>query len=124
MNPWILLGGSIALEIAATSLLKASAGFTRIGFGIGSILLYAACFWLMAGVLTRLPVGVTYAVWSGIGIVAIALIGLLLFGQPLSLLQWGCIALIVTGAVGLNLATPHHDAAAPDQRVGTGSGPE
>lgn len=125
MNPWVLLGGSIALEIAATSLLKASAGFTRPWHGVASILLYSACFWLMASVLTRLPVGVTYAVWSGVGIVAIALIGLLLFHQPLSALQWGCIALIVAGAVGLNLATPANDAvAASGQRVGTGSGPE
>lgn len=124
MNPWVLLGGSIALEIAATSLLKASAGFTRPWHGVASILLYSACFWLMAGVLTRLPVGITYAVWSGVGIVAIALIGVALFGQPLTPLQWGCIALIVVGAVGLNLATPSDATAAPDQRVGTGSGPE
>jgi len=124
MNPWILLGGSILLEIAATSLLKASAGFTRPVHGIASILLYSACFWLMAGVLTRLPIGVTYAVWSGVGIVAIALIGLLLFRQPLSAMQWGCIALIVAGAVGLNLATPLHAGTASDQRVGIGSGPE
>lgn len=124
MNPWILLSGSIALEIVATSLLKASEGFTRPLHAVASMLLYAVCFWLMAAVLTRLPMGVTYAIWSGVGIVAIALIGLVAFGQVLSPLQWGCIALVVVGAVGLNLATPRDSAIAPDQRVGTGSGPE
>lgn len=124
MNPWMLLGGSILLEIVATSLLKASEGFTRPAQAVASILLYAICFWLLSAVLTRLPMGVTYAIWSGVGIVAIALIGMIAFGQTLSLAQWGCIALIVVGAVGLNLATPHDAGTVPDQRVGTGSDPE
>ncbi|AGH49506.1 MULTISPECIES: DMT family transporter [Sphingomonadales] len=123
MNPWILLGGSIALEIAATSLLKASEGFARPGFGIASIALYSACFWLLSITLTRVPMGIAYAVWSGVGIVAIALIGLAFFRQPMNGAQWLCVGLILVGAVGLNLTTPH-DAGSADQRVGTGSGPE
>ena len=106
MNPWALLGLAIAFEVAATSLLKASNGFTRPLYGAASIALYSACFWLLASVFTRIPMGVTYAIWSGIGMVAIALIGLVVFRQPLSLAQWLCIALICIGAVGLNLATP------------------
>ncbi|SNS51799.1 small multidrug resistance pump [Sphingomonas laterariae] len=123
MTPWIWLGGSIALEIAATSFLKASEGFSRPAYAVAALALYGACFWLLSFTLMRIPVGVAYAIWSGIGIVAIALIGLVAFRQPLAPLQWGCIALIVVGAVGLNLTTPH-DAKAADQRVGTGSGPE
>ena len=126
MNPWILLSGAILIEIAATSLLKVSAGFTRPAYGFASIALYSICFWLLALTLNRIPVGVAYAIWSGVGIVAITLIGATVFRQPLGLAQWACVALIVIGAVGLNLTTPH-GAAPPrdaDQRVGTGSGPE
>ncbi|WP_380873737.1 multidrug SMR transporter [Sphingomonas sp. DBB INV C78] len=122
MNPWAMLGGSILLEIAATSLLKASEGFARPAYGLAAIALYSACFWLLSFTLTRIPMGVAYAIWSGVGIVVIALIGLAVFRQPLSITQWGCVALIVAGAVGLNLTTPHD--ASQDQRVGTGSGPE
>ena len=126
MNPWIILSGAILLEIAATSLLKASEGFTRQAYGFAAIALYSVCFWLLALTLTRIPMGVAYAIWSGVGIVVIALIGVTVFRQPLGLAQWACVALIVIGAVGLNLTTPH-GAAPPrdaDQRVGTGSGPE
>lgn len=126
MNPWIVLGGAILLEIAATSLLKASDGFARLGYGLAALALYSVCFWLLALTLNRIPMGVAYAVWSGVGIVAIALIGVAVFRQPLGLAQWGCVALIVIGAVGLNLTTPHGTAPSRDgdQRVGTGSGPE
>ena len=120
MNAWLLLGGAILLEIAATSLLKASDGFGKPLYGAASILLYSICFWLLAFAFTRIPIGVAYAIWSGIGIAAIALIGYLAFRQPLSLTQIGFIALILVGAVGLNLTTPPSS----DQRVGTGSAPE
>lgn len=106
MNAWLLLGGAIALEIAATSLLKASNGFTRPLYGVGSIMLYSVCFWLLAFAFTRIPVGVAYAVWSGIGIAAITVIGLVLFRQSLTLSQLGFIALIAVGAIGLCLSTP------------------
>jgi len=121
MNAWMLLGAAIALEIAATSLLKASAGFGRPGFGIAAIALYAVCFWLLGLAFTRIPMGVAYAIWSGVGIAAITLIGVIIFRQPLTATQAGFILLIVVGAVGLNMATP---ASAPDQRVGTGTSPD
>ena len=120
MNAWVLLGIAIAFEVAGTSLLKASAGFTRLGFGFGSMACYGVCFWLLAAVMTRIPVGVAYAMWSGVGIVAITIIGWVVFRQQLALGQLACIALIAIGAVGLNL-TSH---TTPDQRVGTGSVPE
>lgn len=117
MNAWLLLGGAITLEIAATSLLKASDGFSKPVYGGISILLYSICFWLLAFAFTRIPMGVAYAIWSGIGIAAIALIGYVAFRQSLSPIQIGFIALILVGAVGLNLTTP----ASTDQRAGTGS---
>jgi small multidrug resistance pump len=56
-------------------------------------------------VLTRIPVGITYAIWSGVGMTLISIIGWLFLRQPLNTLQMLCIALIVAGVVGLNLST-------------------
>lgn len=117
MNAWLLLAGAIVLEIAATSLLKASEGFSKPIYGAASILLYSICFWLLAFAFTRIPIGVAYAIWSGVGIAAIALIGYVAFRQSLSPIQLGFIALIVIGAVGLNLTTTH----SPDQPARTGA---
>ena len=123
MSAWILLGVAIAMEVAATSLLKASNGFTKPLYGMVSIALYSVCFWVLAFAFQKIPMAVAYAIWSGIGIAAITAIGVFVFRQSLSPLQALCIAMIALGAVGLNLTTPH-DADAPDQRVGTGSAPE
>ena len=112
MNAWVLLGFAILLEVCATSLLNASRGFSRPLFGVGAILLYWMCFFLLAFAVTRIPVGVAYAIWSGIGIVGIAAIGFFVFRQPLSLAQMGFMALILIGAIGLNLVTRAPAAAA------------
>ena len=106
MNAWLLLGGAIALEICATTLLKLSDGFSRPLYGVASIMLYSLCFWLLAFAFTRIPVGVAYAIWSGVGIFAMAVIGFVLFRQSLSAAQIGFMLLILVGAVGLNLVTP------------------
>jgi small multidrug resistance pump len=103
MNAWLLLGLCIAMEVVATSLLKASNGFSKPMLGWASIAFYTACIWIMSFVLTKIPVGITYAIWSGLGIVGIAVVGWLAFKQPLTLMQIGCIALILVGAIGLNL---------------------
>lgn len=118
MNAWMLLGGAIILEICATSLLKASQGMTRPLYGVASILLYSLCFWLLAFVFTRIPMGVAYAIWSGVGITGIALIGLLVFRQPLTPAQTAFVALIVIGAVGLNLTTPAASVSGPAEAAG------
>ncbi len=105
MNAWILLAIAIAFEVAGTSLLKASDGFSRWGFGVASMACYWVCFAFLATAIKTIPVGVAYAIWSGVGIVAIALIGWLVFRQSLSLVQTGLILLILVGAIGLNLTT-------------------
>ncbi len=61
MNGWVLLGVAIVLEVGATTLLKLSNGFSRPIYAAGSMLLYWGCFWLLAMVLTRIPIGVAYA---------------------------------------------------------------
>lgn len=116
MKAWIFLGVAIVFEIAGTSLLKVSDGFTRYGIGGLSIACYWVSFWFLAMVLTKIPVGVAYAIWSGIGIAVIALIGWLVFRQGLSLVQIGFIGLILVGAIGLNLTTPQDQP--NDQQIG------
>lgn len=105
INAWLLLGAAIVFEVTATSLLNASQGMTRWGYGIGAMLCYGFCFWLMAFAMTRIPMGVVYAIWAGVGILGIATIGWLVFRQTLSVSQMGFMALILVGAIGLNIST-------------------
>ena len=115
MNAWILLAVAIAFEIAGTSLLKASDGFARWGLGMASMACYWVCFGFLAAAIKTIPVGVAYAFWSGVGIVAIALIGWVVFRQSLTLAQGGFIVLILIGAIGLNLTTPQDPKASSPQ---------
>lgn len=109
MNAWVVLAIAIVAEITATSLLKLSDGFTKWWWGAGSIALYIICFWLLAPVMKVLPIGVVYAIWCGVGIVGITLIGLLVFEERLSAIQFACIGMILIGAVGLRLTSaPTH----------------
>ncbi len=105
MNAWGLLAASIVAEVTATTLLTKSEGFGKPVYGLLSLVIFAGCFWALSQVLTRIPVGVTYAIWSGAGVVLISLIGALFLRQPLSTIQVLFIVLIVVGAVGLNLTT-------------------
>ena len=105
MNAWIFLACAIALEVTGTFLLKLSTGFEKWHWGALSIFCYSACFWFLAPAMKALPVGVVYAVWAGIGIVAAAVIGVFAFGEKLSALQYLFIALVLGGAIGLRATT-------------------
>lgn len=105
MNAWIYLAVAIAFEIIGTSLLKASDGFERIWFGVGSIACYALCFIALSYAFKVIPVGIAYAIWSGVGIAAIALIGWVVFKQNMSGVQIGFTLMILVGVIGLNLTT-------------------
>ncbi len=105
MNAWGLLGASIVAEVIGTTMLTKSEGFSKPVYGLCALVIFAGCFWALSQVLTRIPVGVTYAIWSGAGVVLISVIGAVFLRQSLSLAQMLFIALIVIGAVGLNLTT-------------------
>ncbi len=107
MNAWIFLGIAIVLEVTGTFFLKLSNGFEKWQWGAASMACYGACFWMLAPAMKVLPVGVVYAIWSGVGIVAITIIGLFAFDERLSALQFAFIAMILIGAVGLNLTVQH-----------------
>lgn len=105
MNAWLLLGLAIAFEVCGTFLLKLSDGFEKWYFGMLSILSFFACFAVLAPAMKTLPVGLVYAIWAGVGIVAATLIGILVFDERLSLIQIGCIVLILIGCMGLKLSS-------------------
>lgn len=105
MKVWILLSIAIAFEVAGTMLLKASQGFEKPLIGMLAILCYTICFWMFAPVLKVLPAGVAYAIWAGVGIATVSVLGVLIFKQSLNLAQVGFIVLIAAGAIGLSLST-------------------
>jgi multidrug transporter EmrE-like cation transporter len=106
MGGWAFLGLAILFEIAATTMLKLSDGLAKWHWAALSIALYAVCFLVLAPALKTIPVGVAYAVWSGVGIVAMAVLGVLFFDQKLNAAQLACIALVLVGAIGLRVSTP------------------
>jgi small multidrug resistance pump len=107
---WLLLCIAIVLEVVATSALKASDGFTRLWPSVLVVTGYGAAFYALSITLRTMPVGVVYAVWSGVGVVLITLMGWLLFAQKLDLPAFIGIALIASGVIVLNFfssAVPH-----------------
>lgn len=106
---WLLLIGAIVSEIAATVSLKLSDGFSRLAPSVVVVLGYAAAFTLLAQALKRgLPVGVAYAIWSAVGVAAVAAIGAAFLGEKLTVVQAGGIALIIAGVVTLQLGGATH----------------
>ena len=106
MKPWLLLAAAIVCEVAATSALKASDGFTRAGPAALVVAGYALAFWLLALTLRQIPVGIAYAVWSGAGTALVALVGWAVFGQRLGGATLAGIALIVAGVALLARHSP------------------
>ena len=93
---------AIASEVVGTSLLKTTDGFTRLWPSVLTVVSYGFAFYFLSLTLKTLPVGIAYAIWSGVGIIFIALIGLLWFRQPLDLPAIIGLALILAGVVVVN----------------------
>ena len=98
---WVLLLLAGLLEIVWSVSMKASDGFTRHHFTAITLVAAALSFWLLGLALRQLPVGTAYAVWTGVGAVGAAVLGIALFGESPGILRIGCIALIVLGILGL-----------------------
>lgn len=101
----LLLAIAIAFEIAATTMLKLSEGFTRPWPTFLSIAGYVVSFYLLSVALLKIPVSVAYAIWSGAGTAAVAVIGVLWLGEAIDLVKIVAIMLIIIGVVLLNLHT-------------------
>ncbi len=100
---WLYLGTAILFETVGTTALQASKQFTRAGPSVVVVISYALSFYLLALTLRVMPVGVVYAIWSGLGICFIALIAYFLFGQRLDLPALLGIAMIIAGIIVINV---------------------
>lgn len=103
MQPWIFLSIAIVSEVIATSCLKAAEGFTRFWPSLVVVVGYLLAFYLLSLTLKTIPVGVAYAIWSGVGIVLIALSGWLFLGQSLDTPAVIGLTLIVAGVIVINV---------------------
>lgn len=103
MNAWLLLALAIVAEVVGTSALKASEGFTRWWPSVLVVLGYGVAFYCLSLVLRSIPVGITYAVWSGLGIVLITVSAWWLYGQTVDTAGVIGMGLIVAGVVVLNV---------------------
>lgn len=103
MKNWLFLFAAIGAEVIGTAALKASDGFTRLWPSLAVVAAYGCAFYFLSLTLKTIPVGVAYAIWSGVGIVLITLTARLLFGQRLDLPAIIGIGFIIAGVLIMNL---------------------
>ncbi|WP_115019985.1 multidrug efflux SMR transporter [Synechococcus sp. UW140] len=103
LSPWLLLLLAISAEIVGTSCLKLTQGFSRPLPTLLVLSTYAIAMLLLSRVVESIPLGITYALWSGIGIVAIVIVGVLAYRQVPTPVQLLGMALITAGVVSVNL---------------------
>jgi len=101
---WILLSLAIVFEVIGTISLKLSNGFTALWPTVSVVVGYGASFILLAQVLKAMNVGTAYAVWSGLGTALVAIAGVFLFKEPVTLIRVASVVLIIVGVVGLHIA--------------------
>ncbi|RJP66906.1 MAG: QacE family quaternary ammonium compound efflux SMR transporter [Comamonadaceae bacterium] len=103
MNAWMTLGLAIVAEVIGTTALKASESFTRLVPSLVVVVGYGVAFYCLSLVLKTVPVGVAYAVWSGLGIALITLVAFVVYGQRIDLAGVLGMGLIIAGVVVLNV---------------------
>lgn len=102
-----MLAGAIAAEVAATTAMKYSDGFSKLWPSLVTLLGYVVAFALLAQTLKTVSVGTAYAIWAGVGTAVIAAIGMVFLGEGLNAAKLTGIALIIGGVVLLNLGGAH-----------------
>ena len=105
---WIYLLGAIAFELLATTALKLSDGFSKLWWTLGMAAGYGLAFYLLSQVVKTIPLGVAYAVWSGLGTLGAVLISVWLFKADASLWVWIGAALVIGGVVLMNMGSSAH----------------
>ena len=103
---WIILALAGLFEVGWAVGLKYAEGFTRLWPSVGTAVALVLSMALLGVALRTLPLGTAYAVWTGIGTVGTAILGIVLFREPATAARMACIALIVAGIVGLKVLSP------------------
>ncbi|MDG1066997.1 MAG: SMR family transporter [Sulfitobacter sp.] len=110
MPVYLILFLAVMAETIGTTALQASQQFTRLGPSVLVVVAYAVSFYLLSITLRTMPVGVVYALWSGLGIILIATIGWVVFGQKLDFAALAGLSMIIAGIAVIHLfsaASPH-----------------
>ncbi|MFF2495671.1 DMT family transporter [Agromyces sp. NPDC058064] len=100
---WLFLSLAIAFEVAATSFIGKTEGFTKLWWTVGVLGLYGVSFAMLAQAVRELEIGMVYAIWSGVGTAAIVAIGVIFLGESLTVPKLFGIGLIIAGVIVLNL---------------------
>ncbi|MGX5719809.1 SMR family transporter [Shinella zoogloeoides] len=100
---YAVLVAAIVFEVLGTSAMQAAQHFSRLGPTLVMVVCYAVAFYFLSWSLRYVPVGIAYAIWSGLGIVLISLVGYFAFGQKLDLAAIAGLGLIIAGVLVLNL---------------------
>ena len=108
MTPWFILLLAGLFEICWAVGLEYSEGFSRPLPSLATVSALVVSMLLLARAVEELPVGTAYAVWTGIGAVGTASLGIVLFDEPATLVRVACMCLVVVGIVGLHLASGGH----------------
>jgi len=103
--PWVVLTVAGLFEIGWAVGLKYSDGFSKPLPSVLTVVAMAFSLWLLAVAMKTIPVGTAYAVWTGIGAVGVAVLGMLLFGESREFLRVACLFLIIAGIIGLKLVS-------------------
>lgn len=103
MNAWMILAVAGLLEVVWAYCLKMSGGFTRLGWAAAAIVIAWASFWLLALAMRQLPMGTAYAVWTGIGALGAAVLGIVALGEAASPLRIAGVLLILGGITALKI---------------------
>lgn len=99
---WLYLGLAIVAEVMGSAALKQSAGFARPGFALLSVVSFGVALFFLSLALRVVPLGIAYAIWAGIGIVLVSLLGVFVFRQTLDVAAIAGIGLIVCGVIVIN----------------------
>ncbi len=105
MQYYLYLLAAIILEVAGTTSMKMSEGFTRTWPSVAMMIFYLLSLGALTLALKRFDMSMAYAIWSGVGTALITIVGIYLFKEPVSLAKIGSIALIIVGVVGLHLTS-------------------
>jgi quaternary ammonium compound-resistance protein SugE len=105
---WVILIAAGLLEVVMAYSLKMSEGFSHLWWAVSFLVFAVLSFGALSFALRSLEVGTAYAVWTGIGAVGTAVLGMLLMGDDVSAVKLGSIAFIIIGVVGLNLSGAAH----------------